>query len=234
MYDVDALEKKWKKYKAKKRVPWIGAAILIVLAGLYIFFRAELHSMLGIVPPAEKSVKPSAAFPKGTGTPTVASRPAAGIPHGNITARKSGPLHTGRVDVVPEVTEPKPKMKIVFMDEATQTPAPQQKKHVAKKKKKAPSLQSVEKRFYKTRSYYDSLYLARAYYRKGQYAKAQKWALITNDLNSHVEESWLIFAKSKAKMGQKNEAAAVLRVYIERSNSAKAKKVLRQISQGKI
>jgi len=39
----------------------------------------------------------------------------------------------------------------------------------------------------------------------------------------------LIFAKSKVKLGHKNEAMRVLKAYIKRSNSYEAKKLLKKL-----
>ena len=72
----------------------------------------------------------------------------------------------------------------------------------------------------------DSLFLARNYYKEGKYSKAAYWALQTNKLNGDIEESWLIFAKSKSKTGHKNEAIRVLSQYVAKSNSTEARKLL--------
>jgi len=77
----------------------------------------------------------------------------------------------------------------------------------------------------------DALFLARMYYKNGNYRKAARWALETNKLNGNIEESWLIFARAKAKTGQKNEAIRVLSQYAKKSNSTEAKKLLKQLEK---
>jgi tetratricopeptide (TPR) repeat protein len=77
----------------------------------------------------------------------------------------------------------------------------------------------------------DALFLARIYYKNGNYRKAAHWALETNKLNGNIEESWLIFARAKAKIGQKNEAIRVLSKYEKKSNSTEAKKLLKQLKK---
>jgi predicted Zn-dependent protease len=128
------------------------------------------------------------------------------------------------------------KRKYIKIELTDMYPQKEAEKTTAKRnnKSKRLSIKSVEKSFAKSRSYRDSLYLANAYYKKGNYSKAQKWALITNDLNSKIEESWLIFAKSKAKMGHRKEAEHVLSSYISKTNSSKAKIVLKKIKKGSI
>ena len=90
----------------------------------------------------------------------------------------------------------------------------------------------VAKRFAQSHDTDDSLFLAKSYYRKGNYKKAEYWALQTNKVNDNIEESWLIFAKSKVKQGQKNEAISILTTYIKKSNSLQAKNLLNKIKKG--
>jgi len=87
----------------------------------------------------------------------------------------------------------------------------------------------VEKRFYKSHDTDDSLFLAKSYFRKGNYKKAEHWSLQTNKVNSNIEESWIIFAKSKVKLGQKDEAIGILTNYAKRTNSISARNLLYQL-----
>ncbi|MEA1879807.1 MAG: CDC27 family protein [Campylobacterota bacterium] len=84
----------------------------------------------------------------------------------------------------------------------------------------------VEKRFNKTHNPHDSLFLAKSYYSNGDYKKAEHWALETNKIDKNIEESWIVFVKSKVKLGQKGEALKVLTQYISQSNSDVAKQLL--------
>ena len=90
----------------------------------------------------------------------------------------------------------------------------------------------VAKRFHQSHDTDDSLFLAKSYYRKGNYKKAEYWALQTNKVNDNIEESWLIFVSSKVKLGHKNEAIRILTTYIKRSNSAEARSLLYKIKKG--
>ena len=91
--------------------------------------------------------------------------------------------------------------------------------------------EDVEKRFRQTFDTDDSLFLAKSYFRKGQYSQAEFWALETNKINPNIEESWLIFVKSKAKLGQKNEAIRILTSYAKKSNSSRAWNLLLKLKQ---
>jgi len=64
--------------------------------------------------------------------------------------------------------------------------------------------------------------------------EAEQWALSANKLNNSLEESWLLFAKSKAKLGKKKEALKILVSYYKKSNSIKAKRLIGQIQTGRI
>jgi tetratricopeptide (TPR) repeat protein len=87
----------------------------------------------------------------------------------------------------------------------------------------------VEKRFRRSHNINDSIFLATMYYKKRNYQKAIYWSMQTNKLDNNIEESWLTFAKSKVKLGRKNEAIRVLKAYIKRSNSYEAKKLLKKL-----
>jgi len=87
----------------------------------------------------------------------------------------------------------------------------------------------VENRFRRSHNVNDSIFLTNIYYKRKNYKKAIYWAKQTNKIDNNIEETWLIFAKSKVKLGYKNEAIRVLKAYISRSNSYEAKKMLKQL-----
>ena len=92
----------------------------------------------------------------------------------------------------------------------------------------------VEKRFLHSHDIDDSLFLAKSYYKKGNYKKSEYWAYETNKLNANVSESLFIFVKSKVKLGKKNEAISILKSYIAKTNSSEGKTVLSQIENNKL
>jgi len=91
------------------------------------------------------------------------------------------------------------------------------------------SITDVMRRFYESKDPNDSLFLAINYYEQNDYSKAFYWAIETNKITEDLEESWLIMAKSKAKMGDRNEAIRILRAYAAKTNSKKALDLLNQI-----
>ncbi len=253
MYDVEGLEKKWKRYKTKQRTPWIVSAVLIVLIIAAIVFRADFSEMVSKYSKDDNSsVKSEEIVPKSKPlkpyVPTMVPKSESNQSVQEITPVKSSEESNKSVEkkkIPPmsiEVSDMKEepvrehKRKYLKIEVTERYPAKKKQTEKSKKptkKKKKRTIKSVEKNFSSSRSYYDSLYLARAYYKKGNYPKAQKWALVTNDLNSKLEESWLIFAKSKVKMGERREAEQILSAYIGKTNSTKAKALLQKIRKGK-
>jgi tetratricopeptide (TPR) repeat protein len=102
-----------------------------------------------------------------------------------------------------------------------------------KRKESQDDINDVIKRFQKNNNPALSLFVAKKYYELGNYKEAYNYALATNKINNHIEDSWLIFAKSLVKLGKKERALTILREYIKFSNSANAQVLLDEIQQGK-
>jgi len=94
-------------------------------------------------------------------------------------------------------------------------------------------INQVIKRFKKNNNPALSLFIAKKYFELGDYRKSYNYALITNNLNRDIEESWIIFAKSLVKLHKINLAVKVLQDYINYSNSNQAKLLLNRINIGK-
>jgi len=93
-------------------------------------------------------------------------------------------------------------------------------------------IQDVIARFKANKNPALSLFVARRYYDIGNYQQSYNYALITNELDSNIEDSWLIFAKSLYKLDQKDMAIKTLKTYLDESGSVKAKIVLDQMEKG--
>jgi len=92
---------------------------------------------------------------------------------------------------------------------------------------------ALEEQFKESQDPQDSLKVARYYYKIGDYKKAETWAVNTNNLDGDIEESWLIFAKARAKQGFRVDAIKVLQSYYDETNSPKAKELLDKLRRGK-
>ena len=84
-------------------------------------------------------------------------------------------------------------------------------------------------RFYESKDPNDSLFLATSYYEQNDYAKAFYWAIETNRITEDIEDSWIIMAKSKARMGDRNEALRILKAYIAKKDSKEASNLLERM-----
>jgi tetratricopeptide (TPR) repeat protein len=94
-------------------------------------------------------------------------------------------------------------------------------------------LSHVIKRFEVNHNPALSLFIAKKYYQLGNYEQAYNYALMTNEINNSIEESWIIFSKSLVKMGKKEKAVETLKKYISHSSSSQAKQLLDEILSGK-
>ena len=79
------------------------------------------------------------------------------------------------------------------------------------------SLNALQENFNKTHDEKYAKLLAKEYYNKKDYKNSAKWALTFNDINKDDPDGWIIFAKSKAKLGQKKDALRVLEAYENKS-----------------
>lgn len=93
------------------------------------------------------------------------------------------------------------------------------------------SLSFIKKKFYATNNALFSIKLAERFYASKKYQKALKWSLITNEIDSKSEASWIMFAKIKNKMGKKQDAINALNEYLKHHHSAKAKTLLKEIKK---
>jgi len=94
-------------------------------------------------------------------------------------------------------------------------------------------ISQVVTRFNKNNNPALSLFIAKKYYELGNYHKSYNYALITNEINSDIEASWIVFAKSLVKLNEKELAIKTLKKYISQSNSNRANMLLDDITSGK-
>jgi tetratricopeptide (TPR) repeat protein len=95
-------------------------------------------------------------------------------------------------------------------------------------------IETMKRKFIKTKNPRDALLLAKAFYRERNYKESEKWALEANKINPDLEESWIVFAQSKAKMGKKNEAIKILGTYYQKHKSLKLRALIENIKTGKL
>jgi len=86
----------------------------------------------------------------------------------------------------------------------------------------------VEKLFEKRKSYDLALELARYYLRNKEYKKALLWAKRANTLDKESEEAWILYARSLYRLGKREKAKRVLRIYLEYKESKKIEELLKR------
>lgn len=107
------------------------------------------------------------------------------------------------------------------------------KKINIKRRNTKDDIAEIIQRFKKNNNPALSLFIAKKYYELGDYKKSYNYALITNQINSDIEASWIIFTKSLVKLGKKNMAIKTLKTYIQNSHSNTAQLLLEEIQSGK-
>ena len=93
-------------------------------------------------------------------------------------------------------------------------------------------LKDVIRRFKKNKNPALSLFIAKRYYADGQYQKSYNYALMTNEIDKNIDDSWIIFAKSLVKLGQHELAINTLKSYLKDTKSSSASVLLRKIEGG--
>ncbi len=140
------------------------------------------------------------------------------------------PATEKKIETILEPTAKKP--VITQATTLTQTPASLPKGIKISRVKSQSEIQDIIHRFKANKSPVLGLYLARYYYKMQNYEKAYNYALSTNNIDPHIEESWLIFASSQMKLSKKAEAIKTLKAYIKSSGSLNARSLLHSIQNG--
>lgn len=94
------------------------------------------------------------------------------------------------------------------------------------------SISYLKEKFDTTHNIVFALMLAEEYYLSKNYLESNKWALIANNIDADNEKSWIWFAKSKVKLGQKEDAILALKTYLKNTKSQAAQSLLNQITLG--
>ena len=216
MHNIGQLEAQWKRYKKKKRRPlYLSIVIVVAFTALVLWMIKNNQTISFHV--FKKDVSVALPTPSSVSENDVNSHL---LVDGFITALDEE-IDTGMSEMnahqdiiidIPEHIRHQDKIHLEVTDSSNVS-----------------AYQDIEKRFLQNPDIDDALFLSKGYYRQGQYEKAAYWALETNKLDESLEESILIFVKSKVKLKHSNEATSILRNYIEKSNSPKAVELLYRI-----
>ena len=110
--------------------------------------------------------------------------------------------------------------------------APPEKISIAFKTVQKETIGYLKKKFDTTQNIVFALMLAEEYLHLKSYKEALKWALVANELDPKNERSWILFAKTKAKLNSKNEAIIVLEEYLKHHSSAKVELLVNSLKKG--
>ena len=243
MYDIKELETKWKLYQSKRRRPlYIGVSLFVLLLFFVYYVYVMKYNISSFVSKSGFHHSQTTAVEQ-IHTAKV-SRVLLNDTIINIEKKE-------KVDKLRNVAPVEPIEEIPILEEQTQIVDNRKSSYTGKQIHKATKRQrkhkkinlhivettsvraykDVERRFYQTHDIADSLFLAKGYYSHRNYKKAEYWALQTNRINQNIEESWIIFAKSKWKQGQKNEAIRILESYLKRARSKAARNLLEKLKK---
>ncbi len=91
------------------------------------------------------------------------------------------------------------------------------------------TLNTLIQRFNQSKDPKLATYIAQSFYQKGNYKEAVRWSIIANSIDPGNETSWLLFAKAKVALRQKEDAVNALRTYLNQYSSKKIRAYLEMI-----
>ena len=262
MLNIHDLEKRWKVYKIKSFIPYVVTiSLLIIIPIAYIFYAntqkpaqqkelAIIKETKTVVPIKKPQQKPEPKItPKVENnsiqiTTTIQTlKPSMGFMK-NIQHQSAQPQYKTQqvykkqpvVQKKRKVVKPKVIEEIVediSTDEITPVKKEQKVAITIERKETKNDIFEIIKRFKKNNNPALSLFVAKKYYELGNYEQAYNYALITNQINSDIEASWIIFTKALVKLHKKDKAIHTLEEYIKVSHSSNAEILLNEIKSGK-
>ena len=90
----------------------------------------------------------------------------------------------------------------------------------------------LEKKIIKSKNlppYETCIKLAKEYYQKGDYKQALKWAKNANIQDNKKADSWIISSKILYKIGKKDEAIKLLKIYYNYTQNEKIKELIKKM-----
>ncbi len=222
MYEIKQLEERWQRYKIKQYAPAGVLSIVFIFVVISGIFLSSDHAKAHINLPSNVKMQNM----KLESNPMIAKLEIGGNP----SSKSIQPTIEHNVEDA-LFLDPNDAAFPVAPVSATPTKA---KQKVVIEIKKVPVdtsvLESVIERFQKEKDPYDSLFLASTYYSNGEYAKAHDWAVETNKI-ANIDESWMVLAKAKYKLGKKEEALELLKSFLKTQDSKEAEVLMEKIQK---
>jgi tetratricopeptide (TPR) repeat protein len=246
MYDMKELEKQWIRYKLKQSIPWFILLVIFLLLILYYNNRVVVNKMIltyytqiskNYFPKSSDKNETKIMESNETNT-TVDSVVVKETNESNESDLNVSDEIFDTNDTIYEANSSNPFFSSIKTETTLNQKSPEEKledeiekRHERKYvyiKKSSNAYKEVEKRFSLSQDPEDALFLARYYYEKKRYKKAEEWAFIANELNDESEESWLIYAQAKAARKEYLKAIHILDSYLKKNNSLRARKLLEE------
>lgn len=251
MLDIDALERRWLKYKLKSYLPVIITLTILVFIGIgtLLWVNREIPPILDTssaktVPLSqEKSMnEQNASLSDGKKESITILEPSMDFVQSfqmTSTPEESPPQAKTVKTVSQPVSIPVPP-KLLSMPDSAPASVPLTTSSVKKsdnsltinRNESKLDIEELQSRFKETSNSNLGLFITRYYYDHGEYSEAYNYALKTNAINPKIDESWILFSKSLVKMGKTDQAKKTLQLYISQSNSETAKELLNAIEKG--
>ncbi len=242
MYDIPELERKWKEYKRKKiKKPLILAGSVIGLTaalflGISYYKKAiPLFSEKTVATKEENASQKQAKLKEEEKAIIITKTPITASVQNNTEKKDEGIDLSNATIIKPNV--PDDEIRVIGFDKKEKKEILNKYEGLINRPKQIeqvdPIVQEYEERFKESQDPQDALYLAEYFYKKGNYHKAEIWAANANSIDGEIEESWLIFAKAKAKQGHRVEAIKILQEYYDNTNSLQAKELLDKLRRNK-
>ncbi len=261
MINIKELEKRWYKYKAKSLTQFLSILAMVILLPYFLYYIYSNRDILmgtpqkeiiqPVAPKIEKKVEKkdlNSTTVETTSKVIIKEKPAKTE---ELLLSPTIPI----LDIEEERSEPTKKVhkKATHHTSKKLIPAKQSGALTAKElaviagkdlshehkkinftRSSANYKEVMEEKFRVNKHPREALLLAKAYYKEGDYKQAEDWALKANQLDGSLDESWLLFAKSKVKLGKKQEALKILVAYYKKSRSSKAKGLIEKIKEGSV
>ncbi|NOR55079.1 MAG: hypothetical protein GQ531_02615 [Sulfurovum sp.] len=235
MHDISTLETQWKQYKAKQRKPYYIASFAVVILSTTFFILkpgsfSDFSFNISLLSFDRVNTRDMAYNRKSEN---------ATLLNGGLKHLEGGIEKTSQqIELTIEPEETLVDIPILDLSGGQQSTKVHRSKNIKMnleiiETSSISAYRDVEERFLKSKDIDDAFFLAKSYFNKGDYEKSGYWALETNKLDASHEESLLIFAESKVKLGQKSEGISILKRYIGKTNSSAARNLLGKIESGR-
>ena len=231
MLNIHELETRWFYYKLRSFIPHLSivlSLIIIVVLFLQFYDAKDQKNHIENMPHTPKKELISH-----DSTPKIIIQPSLEFMNNIKVDSPAYYTHTIK-PIINQKKNTNPVEKTIAQGISQKTAAVKTKEIKIQRQNAHDDIKHVIKRFKISNSPALSLFIAKKYYALENYNQSYNYALITNELNNDIEESWIIFAKSLYKLQKKDKAVKMLEKYIATSHSHRAKILLENIKTGKM